>query len=211
MSRVAGTTNLAQALANAKLKPRVFISSSAIGYYGDRGDEILKEASAAGTGFLPDVCREWEMATEAAAKAGIRTVQIRTGVVLTTTGGALAKMLTPFKLGLGGIVGSGLQWMSWIAVQDMVGAIQHIRENRSTAWSSQPGRADSRQQCGVHEDSGGRAVASGNFSDAGICREVGVWRDGRDCAAGKPASGTWAIGCERIFVSVPRVAGLAES
>lgn len=125
-SRIAGTSNLAEALANANVKPRVFISSSAIGYYGDRGDEILKEESPAGTGFLPEVCREWEVATEAAAKAGIRTVQIRTGIVLSTAGGALAKMLTPFKLGLGGIVGSGRQWMSWIDVRDMVGAIQHI-------------------------------------------------------------------------------------
>jgi len=125
-SRIAGTSNLAEALAHANVKPRVFISSSAIGYYGDRGDEILKEESPAGTGFLPEVCREWEVATEAAAKAGIRTVQIRTGIVLSTAGGALAKMLTPFKLGLGGIVGSGRQWMSWIDVRDMVGAIQHI-------------------------------------------------------------------------------------
>jgi uncharacterized protein len=125
-SRIAGTSNLAQALANANAKPRVFISSSAIGYYGDRGDEILKEESPAGMGFLPEVCHEWEAATQAAAKSGIRTVQIRTGIVLSTAGGALAKMLTPFKLGLGGIVGSGLQWMSWIDVQDMVGAIQHI-------------------------------------------------------------------------------------
>jgi uncharacterized protein (TIGR01777 family) len=125
-SRVAGTRNLAQALANAKVKPQVFISSSAIGYYGNRGDEILKEESSAGTGFLPEVCREWEAATEATAKAGIRTVQIRTGIVLTTTGGALAKMLTPFKMGLGGILGNGRQWMSWIDIQDMVGGIQHI-------------------------------------------------------------------------------------
>jgi uncharacterized protein (TIGR01777 family) len=125
-SRIAGTSNLAEALAHASVKPRVFISSSAIGYYGDRGDEILKEESPAGTGFLPEVCREWEVATEAAAEAGIRTVQIRTGIVLSTAGGALAKMLTPFKLGLGGIVGSGRQWMSWIDVRDMVGAIQHI-------------------------------------------------------------------------------------
>jgi uncharacterized protein (TIGR01777 family) len=125
-SRVAGTRNLAQALANAKVKPRVLISSSAIGYYGNRGDEILKEESSAGTGFLPEVCRDWEVATEAAAKAGIRTVQIRTGIVLTTTGGALAKMLTPFKLAVGGILGNGRQWMSWIDIQDMVGGIQHI-------------------------------------------------------------------------------------
>jgi uncharacterized protein len=125
-SRVLGTTNLAQALALAKNKPGVFVCSSAIGYYGDRGDEILREDSAPGKGFLPDVCKAWEAATRAAADAGIRTVQIRTGIVLSTKGGALAKMLTPFKLGMGGILGDGRQWMSWIDVQDMVGAIHHI-------------------------------------------------------------------------------------
>jgi uncharacterized protein len=125
-SRVFGTRNLAQALTQAKDKPRVFVSSSAIGYYGDRGEEILNEQSTAGTGFLADVCREWEAATRAASDASIRTVQIRTGVVLSPKGGALGKMLTPFKLGLGGNVGTGHQWMSWIDVQDMVGAIHHI-------------------------------------------------------------------------------------
>jgi uncharacterized protein (TIGR01777 family) len=125
-SRVAGTTNLAQALAQAKNKPQVFVCSSAIGYYGDRGDEVLNEQSAPGGGFLPDVCREWEVATKAAADAGIRTVQMRTGIVLSTTGGALGKMLMPFKMGVGGRIGDGRQWMSWIDVQDMVGAIHHI-------------------------------------------------------------------------------------
>jgi uncharacterized protein (TIGR01777 family) len=125
-SRVLGTENLAQALAQAKEKPQVFICSSAIGYYGSRGDEILHEESAPGEGFLPDVCREWEEATQAAADAGIRTVQIRTGVVLSPKGGALGKMMTPFKLGLGGRIGDGRQWMSWIDVQDMLGAIHHI-------------------------------------------------------------------------------------
>jgi uncharacterized protein len=125
-SRVAGTRNLAQALARAKNKPQVFVSSSAIGYYGDRGDEVLNEQSASGTGFLADVCRDWEKATRPAAEAGIRTVQIRTGIVLSPKGGALGKMLTPFKLGVGGRIGDGRQWMSWIDVQDMVGAIHHI-------------------------------------------------------------------------------------
>lgn len=125
-SRVLGTRHLAQALAQAPRRPQVFISSSAIGYYGDRGEEVLRERSAPGSGFLADVCREWEAATEPAAAAGIRTVQIRTGVVLSTAGGALGKMLTPFRLGLGGRIGSGRQWMSWIDVQDMVGAIHHI-------------------------------------------------------------------------------------
>jgi uncharacterized protein (TIGR01777 family) len=125
-SRVAGTTALAEALAGAQNKPQVFVCSSAIGYYGDRGNEVLNEQSKAGIGFLADVCREWEAATQAAAKAGIRTVQMRTGVVLTPKGGALGKMLTPFKFGVGGRIGDGQQWMSWIDVQDMVGAIHHI-------------------------------------------------------------------------------------
>lgn len=125
-SRVVGTRNLAQALAQAKVKPRVFVCSSAIGYYGNRGDEVLREESSPGTGFLAEVCREWEEATRAADVSGIRTVQIRTGVVLSPKGGALGKMLLPFKLGVGGRVGDGRQWMSWIDVQDMVGAIHHI-------------------------------------------------------------------------------------
>jgi uncharacterized protein (TIGR01777 family) len=125
-SRVVGTSNLAQALAHAKDKPQVFICSSAIGVYGDRGNEVLNEESAPGQGFLPDVCREWEAATQPAVDGGIRTVQMRTGVVLSPTGGALGKMLTPFKMGVGGRIGNGRQWMSWIDVQDMVGAIHHI-------------------------------------------------------------------------------------
>lgn len=125
-SRVVGTRNIAQALAQAKDKANIFICSSAIGYYGDRADELLKEESAPGVGFLPEVCREWEAATRPAADAGIQTVQIRTGVVLSSKGGALAKMLTPFKMGVGGKIGSGKQWMSWIDAEDMVGAIHHI-------------------------------------------------------------------------------------
>lgn len=130
-SRVSGTLHLAQALARTRNKPQVFICSSAIGFYGDRGDEILTEQSAPGRGFLPDVCREWEAATQAASDAGIRTAHIRTGVVLSPRGGALEKMLTPFKLGVGGKIGNGRQWMSWIDVQDMVGAIHHILKDDS--------------------------------------------------------------------------------
>ena len=118
--------SLREALAQAKDKPEVFLCSSAIGYYGNRGDEVLSERSEPGIGFLPDVCREWEAATQAAGNAGIRTVQMRTGVVLSAKGGALGKMLTPFKMGIGGRIGDGRQWMSWIDVQDMVGAINHL-------------------------------------------------------------------------------------
>lgn len=128
-SRVAGTLNLARALAQAEEKPKVFVCGSAIGYYGDRGDELLTEESAPGTGFLAEVCSAWEEATLPAMQAGIRTVNVRTGIVLSRKGGALGAMLMPFKLGLGGRTGSGRQWMSWIDVQDMVGAIHHILKN----------------------------------------------------------------------------------
>jgi uncharacterized protein (TIGR01777 family) len=125
-SRVAGTTMLAEAMAAAQDKPQVFLCGSAIGYYGDRGNEMLNEQSKPGIGFLPDVCREWEAATKPAINAGIRTVQMRTGVVLSPKGGALGKMLAPFKMGVGGRIGDGQQWMSWIDIQDMIGAIHHM-------------------------------------------------------------------------------------
>jgi uncharacterized protein (TIGR01777 family) len=124
-SRVQGTRNLATALAHCEAKPRVLVCASAVGFYGNRGDEILREESPAGQGFLPVVCREWEDASRIAAEAGIRTVNIRIGLVLSAKGGALANMLMPFKLGLGGRIGSGQQWWSWIHVDDIVGGIHH--------------------------------------------------------------------------------------
>jgi uncharacterized protein len=125
-SRIGGTTTLAEALAQTTIKPRVLLSASAIGYYGDRGDEILREDSPGGTGFLSETCRAWEAATEAAMQAGIRVVNLRIGVVLAQHGGALDKMLLPFKLGFGGGIGSGRQWWSWIHIADIVGAVTHI-------------------------------------------------------------------------------------
>jgi uncharacterized protein (TIGR01777 family) len=125
-SRIQGTRTLVEALANTTRRPRVLISASATGYYGDRGDELLREGSLPGRGFLPEVCKEWEAATQPAAQAGIRCVQMRIGVVLSGGGGALRKMLTPFRLGLGGIIGNGQQYWSWIAIADVVSAIHHI-------------------------------------------------------------------------------------
>jgi uncharacterized protein (TIGR01777 family) len=125
-SRIPATTNLARALAQAKFKPEIFLSASAIGYYGDRGDELLTEESSPGTGFTADLAREWELASAPAADAGIRTVIMRMGIVMTKAGGALPKMLPAFKMGVGGKLGNGRQWMSWIDLQDVVGAIQHI-------------------------------------------------------------------------------------
>jgi hypothetical protein len=125
-SRVLGTMLLSQCLAQFDPPPRVFVSASAIGYYGDRGDEMLDESHPPGHGFLADVCREWEAATAPARQAGIRVVNLRIGMVLSRDGGALPRMLTPFKLGLGGRVGSGRQYMSWIALPDLVRVFEHV-------------------------------------------------------------------------------------
>jgi uncharacterized protein len=125
-SRVHGTRTVAAALARAESKPRVFLCASAIGFYGNRGDEILTEQSPGGNGFLVDVSRDWEAMSGMAVEAGIRTVNLRLGLVLSGRGGALAKMLPVFKLGVGGKLGSGKQWWSWIHIDDMVGAVRHI-------------------------------------------------------------------------------------
>jgi len=124
-SRVQGTRLLSETLAKLKAPPKVLVSASAIGFYGDRGDDVLDEESESGSGFLAEVCQEWEEACAAAGNASIRVVNLRTGVVLSAAGGALAKMLLPFKMGVGGVVGSGSQYMSWIAIDDLVGAIHH--------------------------------------------------------------------------------------
>lgn len=125
-SRAAGTRNLANALAKAPQKPRVFVSASAIGFYGSRGDELLREESSSGHDFLSAVCRDWEANTQAAAQAGIRTVQARFGLILSPDGGALPKMLPPFRIGIGGNMGNGRQWWSWIHIADVAAGILHV-------------------------------------------------------------------------------------
>ena len=130
-SRVQGTRLLSETLAKLKAPPKVLVSASAIGFYGDRGDEVLDEESESGSNFLAEVCQEWEEACEAAGKKGIRVVNLRIGVVLSAAGGALAKMLLPFKMGVGGVIGSGSQYMSWIAIDDLVGATHHALVNES--------------------------------------------------------------------------------
>jgi uncharacterized protein (TIGR01777 family) len=122
-SRVKSTKLLASVIAGAAKRPSVFLSGSAIGYYGARGDEPLDETSTAGTGFLADVCKQWE---DAAAGAGVRTVLLRTGIVLSPKGGALKKQLPLFRAGLGGKFGRGNQWQSWISIDDEVSAIEHL-------------------------------------------------------------------------------------
>ena len=124
-SRVAGTRLLVEALAGLTRPPKTLIAASAIGYYGDRKDDVVDEDSAPGAGFLADVCREWEAATLPAAQRGIRVVNLRLGVVLSGSGGMLPTVLTPFRFGLGGAIGGGAQYMSWVAIDDVLGAILH--------------------------------------------------------------------------------------
>ncbi|MFQ5458925.1 MAG: TIGR01777 family oxidoreductase [Myxococcota bacterium] len=124
-SRVAGTRLLCERLARMRRPPRVLLSASAIGYYGDRGGDLLREESRPGYGFLPEVCRAWEGATRPAQEAGVRVVHLRFGVVLSPAGGALARMLPPFRFGLGGRLGSGRQYLSWVAIDDVTGAVCH--------------------------------------------------------------------------------------
>jgi uncharacterized protein len=133
-SRAIGTRTLAVAAAESFRRtglPRVFVSASGVGYYGNRGDEVLTEESGAGSDFLADVCRRWEAATLPAREAGVRVVNLRIGVVLARDGGALKPMLLPFRVGLGGRFGSGRQWWSWIALDDVIGVMQFVLQNET--------------------------------------------------------------------------------
>ena len=130
-SRVDATRHLVAGLAQLKQKPRVLVAASAIGYYGDRGDETLAESAAPGNDFLAQICRDWEAETAQAEKPGIRTVMLRFGIILAANGGALKRMLPPFRMGAGGRLGSGRQWMSWITLGDAIGVIRFAIENES--------------------------------------------------------------------------------
>ena len=130
-SRTKGTSLLSESLARLSRPPSVFLSASAIGYYGDRDDELLTETSAPGKDFLADVCVAWEASAKPAVEKGIRTVFARFGIILDTNGGALSKMLTPFRMGIGGRVGDGKQWMSWIALEDVIAALKFLIADNS--------------------------------------------------------------------------------
>jgi uncharacterized protein (TIGR01777 family) len=129
-SRVDSTAMLARGLSSLHRPPPVLVCASAIGYYGDRGDEVLDEESAPGSGFLPELCVSWERAAEPARQAGIRVVHLRIGIVLSARGGALARMLPVFRLGLGGRLGSGRQYVSWISLQDLLRVVEHVIRER---------------------------------------------------------------------------------
>lgn len=125
-SRILSTTLLSESIAKLDNPPESFLSSSAVGYYGDTGSEFINEGAEPGEGFLSDLCVNWEKATMPAVRAGVKVIQLRSGVVLSAEGGALAKMLTPFRLGLGGRLGSGRQYFSWIMIDDHLRALYHL-------------------------------------------------------------------------------------
>ncbi len=131
-SRTRGTGLIASTIAGLEHKPSVLLSASAVGYYGDTGDTEVDESSPAGTGFLADLCVQWEQATAPAEQAGVRVAHLRTGIVLSDQGGALKKQLPLFKLGVGGRIGSGKPWQSWISLEDEIGAIVHLLTNATT-------------------------------------------------------------------------------
>ncbi|MEY3701094.1 MAG: hypothetical protein RI891_386, partial [Gemmatimonadota bacterium] len=132
-SRIQGTRLIAETIAKMPRKPEVLVSASAIGIYGVRGDEWLDESSTLGDDFLAEVGTQWEAATAPAREAGVRVVHLRIGIVLAAGGGALGKMLLPFQLGIGGVLGTGRQWMSWISREDLIGAIHHAIQTPSLA------------------------------------------------------------------------------
>jgi len=130
-SRVLGTRSVVEAISNLEDRPKVLVAASAIGFYGERGDDEMTESAAPGDTFLAEVSKAWESQARRAEDAGVRTVLLRTGIVLSKDGGALGTMLTPFKLGVGGVVGSGKQWMSWISLDDHIAAINYAIENEN--------------------------------------------------------------------------------
>jgi hypothetical protein len=135
-SRVTGTRKLVEALGKMGAPPRILVSASAVGYYGSRGDEVLREDSPPGASYLAEVCEAWEQESAAAAELGIRVVRIRIGIVLDAKGGALQQMLPPFRMGVGGRLGDGRQWMSWIHLEDLAAMFQYAVENPvSGAWN----------------------------------------------------------------------------
>ena len=198
-SRTQPTTTLAKLV--AARKPSCFISSSAVGYYGASQDTHFVETSPRGQGFLADLCGEWEASTSAAADAGVRTAIVRTGVALGRGGGALAKMLLPFKLGLGGPLGSGKQWLSWVHIDDLAALFQFLLENPGASGPVQ------RDGSAAGHDEGLRPIArqsppsSGDFSGAGTDAEACA-RRGRGRAADGPVCGTQARARRRLHVPV---------
>ena len=173
-SRTQGTDLLARTLAGLARPPRVLLSGSAVGYYGDQGDRRLVEESPPGADFPARVCVAWEAATAPAEAAGIRVVHVRTGIVLAAHGGALHRMLLPFRLGLGGRIGSGDQYLSWIALDDHVGALLHLLTDESVHGAANLTAPEPRDQCRVHARARCRGAPTDRAADAAAAVEGGV-------------------------------------
>jgi uncharacterized protein (TIGR01777 family) len=206
-SRVIGTRTLVQALTALSEKPKVLVCASAIGFYGDRGSSELTEESTAGEGFLAEVCQAWEAEAKPAADAGIRVVHLRIGVVLSADGGALAKMLPPFKLGAGGVLGSGKQYMSWIDRDDLVGIIRFAIAQERPQRSGQRGGAGRGDQSGIYQDAGAGAGPPDDLPSARTGGPVGLRQDGRRAAAGQHAGRAHQVAAGGLWLSVSRPGG----
>ncbi len=199
-----GTRQLCETLAKLKRRPSVLVSASAIGYYGNRGTEPLSEDSSTGAGFLAKVCRDWEAATLLAAEAGIRVVNLRFGIVLSSDGGALAKMLLPFRMGVGGIVGDGRQFWSWVAIEDVVGAIQHALFTeglRGPVNVVSPNSVTNQEFTKTLGRVLGRPTI---FPLPGSGGASGFWRNGGCLAARRRAGAADLSGGQRLSVLLPK-------
>ncbi len=185
-SRVSGTRNLVAGIAQAANRPAVLLSASAIGYYGDTGEKAVDESGPPARGFLPGVTRGWEEEAERAAGLGLRVVRPRIGIVLGREGGALAQMLTPFKLGVGGPLGSGRQWMSWIHVDDLVALILFAIANPQVSGAVNATVAQSGSQCGVHPGARRSSAPAGHPAGSGVFVAAAL-RRGRAAPGGKLA------------------------
>ena len=200
-SRVQGTDLLARSLAAASRPPRVLVCASAVGFYGDRGDMQVDEGSAAGRGFLADTSRAWEAAARPAIDAGIRVVFLRIGIVLSPAGGALARMLLPFRMGLGGPLGDGRQYWSWIALDDLVGVVLHVAATEELAGpvnAVAPGCGSKRRLLAFP---GARAAPPGGVPGSRSGHSAPAGRDGPGTPAGGRAGA--ADEADRLGLRLP--------
>ena len=203
-SRIDSTRVLVDSLAQLRRKPRVLVSASAIGYYGNRGDEILTESSETGTDFLALAARDWEAEAMRAAAAGIRTVTLRFGVILSAQGGALPRMLTPFKLGLGGRLGSGRQWMSWIAIDDAVEIVRAAIADEKFSGALNVVSPNPVRNSEFTRHLGLRPSSPSHFPRACICIAPRAWRNGRPVTSRKPARGSGTPFSGKLFLPLRR-------
>ncbi len=178
-SRIDGTHNLCTVLKTLKNPPKVLVNASAVGFYGNRGDEILDENSPAGQGFLAKVCQEWEKAAQEARTAETRVVLLRTGVVLSGRGGALQKMLFPFQLGLGGVIGDGKQYMSWISINDVIGIIYHALTHQEINGPINVVSPNPVTNQEFTKTLGKVLHRPTSISCPNLCSTLGFWRNGR--------------------------------